>query len=132
MTFRPVSWGKLRGIWRAINALTNHMKTIVTQYSFIESFRACGRENQFSYPAMCALFAHLERWEEDTDTELELDPIAICCEWAEYPSALVAAKEYGFKEVCGNDTDCEPEALDWLRDHTQVVEFNGGVVIQLF
>ncbi len=108
------------------------MKTIVTENSFIESFRACGRESQFSYHALRALFEYLERVEEDTDTELVLDPIAICCEWAEYPSALAAAKEYGFDEVCGDDTDCDSEALEWLRDHTQVVEFTGGVVIQSF
>jgi hypothetical protein len=46
------------------------MKTIVTQYSFIESFRACGRESQFSRAALFALFEYLEQWEDDTDTEL--------------------------------------------------------------
>ena len=108
------------------------MKAIITQYSFVESFRACGRESQFSLSALSALFEYLERFEEDTDTELELDPIALCCEWAEYPTALAAAKAYGFDEVCGDDTDCETEALDWLRDHTQVVEFKGGIMIQQF
>jgi hypothetical protein len=108
------------------------MKQTITEYQFIEAFRHAGRETQFSVNARRALFAHLEDYEHDTRTEIELDPVGICCEWAEYPSALAAANEYGFKEVCGNDTDCEPEALEWLRNHTQVVEFNGGVVIQQF
>ena len=111
---------------------SNIMKQIITEYMFVEAFRHAGRESQFSVPARRALFDYLERFEEDTDTELELDPVGICCEWAEYPSALEAAKSYGFDEVCGDDTDCEPEALEWLRDHTQVIEFNGGVVIQQF
>jgi|LauGreDrversion4_2_1035121.scaffolds.fasta_scaffold63259_5 hypothetical protein len=111
---------------------SNNMKTTVTSYQFVESFRLCGRETQFSRPALFALFDYLESYEEDCGVELEFDPIGICCEWVEYPSALAAAKEYGFKEVCGNDTDCEPEALEWLREHTQVVEFTGGVVIQSF
>jgi hypothetical protein len=108
------------------------MKTTVTIHQFVESFRLCGRETQFSRAALFALFDYLESYEEDCGVELELDPIAICCEWAEYPSALAAAKEYGFGEVCGDDTDCEPEAMEWLREHTQVVEFTGGVVIQSF
>ena len=108
------------------------MKQTITEYQFIEAFRHAGRETQFSVPARRALFDYLESFEHDSGTELELDPIGICCEWAEYPSALAAAKEYGFDEVCGDDTDCEPEALEWLREQTQVVEFEGGVVIQLF
>ena len=108
------------------------MKTIVSEYQFVDAFRLCGRETQFTVPARRALFAYFEQFEEDTDTELELDPVGICCEWAEYPTALAAALAFGFDEVCGDDTDCEPEALDWLRDHTQVVEFKGGVVIQQF
>jgi len=108
------------------------MKQTVTSYQFVDSFRAAGRESQFTRAALFALFDYLENYEEDCGIEIELDPIGICCEWAEHPSALAAAKEYGFDEVCGDDADCEPEALDWLRNHTQVVEFEGGVVVQMF
>jgi hypothetical protein len=112
--------------------IQNIMKTTVTSYQFVESFRLCGRETQFTRPALFALFDYLEDYEDSFGVELELDPVGICCEWAEYPSALKAANDFGFKEVCGNDTDCEPEALEWLRNQTQVVEFDGGIVIQLF
>ena len=108
------------------------MKQTITEYMFIEAFRHAGRESQFSVPARRALFEYLEEFEDSTGTEIELDPVGICCEWVEYPSALEAAKAYGFDEVCGDDTDCETEALEWLREHTQVVEFNGGVVVQQF
>lgn len=102
------------------------MKTIVTEYQFVDSFRACGRESQFSLPARRALFAHLEDYEKSTCFELELDPVAICCEFAEYSSAIVASKEYGQK------FETESEALDWLQDRTQVIPFDGGIVIQQF
>ena len=105
------------------------MKQTVTEYQFVDSFRTCGRETQFSVAARRALFAHFEQFEEDTDTEIELDPIAVCCEWAEYPCALKAANDYGFK---GNENDTEEAALDWLHEQTQVVQFDGGVVIQQF
>ena len=105
------------------------MKTIVSEFQFIDSFRACGRESQFTVPARRALFEYFERMEEDSDTELELDPVAVCCEWAEYPSALKAANDYGFK---GNELETEEAALDWLEDRTRVVQFDGGIVIQQF
>ncbi len=54
------------------------MKTIVTEFQFIEAFRHAGRESQFSVAARRALFAHLEDFEHDTGTEITLDPIGIC------------------------------------------------------
>jgi hypothetical protein len=106
--------------------IQNNMKTTVTSYQFVDSFRAAGRESQFSRAALFALFEYLEDYEDSCGVELELDPVGICCEWAEHDSAILAAKEYG------QEFSDEEEALEWLRDHTQVVEFEGGVVIQLF
>ena len=109
--------------------INQSMKQTVTEYQFIESFRHAGRESQFSVNARRALFAHLEDYEKETCFELELDPIAVCCEFAEYPCALEAAKVYGL-ELRGGDE--ESRALDWLREKTQVVEFEGGILIQQF
>ena len=108
---------------------SKQMKQTITEYQFIDSFRHAGRESQFSIPARRALFEYLEDFENSTGTELELDPIGICCDFAEYPSALEAAKDYGFKD--GIDSK-EESALEWLQNRTQVVEFDGGVVIQCF
>jgi hypothetical protein len=102
------------------------MKQTVTSYQFVDSFRAAGRESQFTRTALLALFDYLESYEDDCGVELELDPVGICCEWAEHDSAILAAKEYG------QNFETEPEALEWLREQTQVVEFDGGIVIQLF
>ena len=105
------------------------MKTTVTSYQFVESFRLCGRETQFSVPARRALFAHFEIIEQYQDEEIELDPIGICCEFAEYPCALKAANDYGLELREGDE---ESRALEWLREKTQVVEFEGGILIQQF
>ena len=97
----------------------NPMKQTVTEYQFIESFRACGRESQFSVPARRALFEHFEIIEQYQDEEIELDPIAICCDFAEYPSAREAADDYGF-EPDGDDDDArEKSALEWLQNQTK-------------
>jgi len=106
------------------------MKTIITVHSFVDAFRAYGRESQFSYHALRALFEHLERVEDDTDTELELDPIALCCEWAEYPTALAAATDYGF--IDGVDSKDE-HPIEWLMNRTDCVRvWENGVIIRNF
>ena len=105
------------------------MKQTVTEYHFVDSFRHAGRESQFSVPARRALFEYLEQLEDSCGTEFELDPIGICCEWCEYPCAIEAAKAYGYQE--GIDSKDETP-LEWLQNRTQVVEFEGGIVIQCF
>jgi hypothetical protein len=103
------------------------MKQTITEFQFIESFRLCGRESQFSVNARRALFEYLESFENDCGFEFELDPIGICCEWTEYETALKAAQVYGF----GINSTCE-SPLEWLQNRTQVIEFDGGIVIQQF
>lgn len=104
------------------------MKTNVSAIDFIDAFRRFGRNDQFSTAALRALFDHIEEMEGDTGEEYELDVIGLCCEWQEFKTALEAAVEYGFDE--DEDEDAREEAaLDWLRDQTQVVEFDGGVLV---
>ena len=103
------------------------MKTIVSEYQFVDSFRHAGRETQFSVRARRALFEYLEEYENSISEELTLDPIGICCEWTEYETALKAAQVYGF----GINSTCE-SPLEWLQNRTQVIEFEGGIVIQQF
>ena len=100
------------------------MKQTVSEFQFIEAFRHAGRESQFSVPARRALFEYLEEYENSTGEEIELDPIAICCEWAEFSSAREAASEYGF------DAEDDDAAEMWLGRKTTLVQFNGGLLVQ--
>ena len=106
--------------------IQNNMKTTVSSYQFVEAFRAAGRESQFSRPALFALFEYLEEYEDSCGVELELDPVGICCDFSEHRTGIAAAKEYG------QEFSDEEEALEWLRDQTIVIGFEGGIVIQLF
>ena len=102
------------------------MKQTITSSHFVDAFRDHGRENQFSYDGLIALFDYLEQYEEETGEELELDVIALCCEWCEYASCIEAAKE--LDETFEDDT----EAFEWLLDQTTVICFDGGVIIANF
>lgn len=115
------------------------MKTTVSAIDFVDAFRRMGRNDQFTNPALRALFDHIEEMESDTGEEYELDVIGLCCDWQEFQTALEAAVEYGFDaggesaKSFGHESDPdETLALDWLREQTQVVEFDGGVLVMGF
>lgn len=74
------------------------------------------RPNQFSYDALRELFDYYEQIEETTGEKMELDVIAICCEWTEYESLEDFQKEYGEKY----------ETIEDIEDRTQVIELDGG------
>lgn len=94
------------------------------------------RDN-FSYDGAKALMESLEQMAGDCDTPLEYDPIAFCCDFAEYQDS-----EY---ESLANEYDESPKRKDyedsesfeaalvkWLEENTQVIQFDGGIIIQSF
>ena len=83
------------------------MKDTVTEYTFTDKMIKHG----FSYEGTKALFDYLEQYEQDSDHELEFDPIAFRCDFDEYEN---------LKKVQENYTDIED--LEDLRNHTTVIE----------
>jgi len=71
------------------------MKQTINIYDFQRAFKACGRGDFFSYEGLKALFEYLEEYEEDTGEEVELDVIALCCEYMEYDSLKEYNEDYG-------------------------------------
>jgi hypothetical protein len=108
------------------------MKITLTESEFVNRFRAI-RPEQFSIEALRALFTHLEELERDCGEEVEFDPIALCCDWSEYPSAIEAAEAYGWEDETEEgeerDSKAEEAALTFLCDNTTVVEFTSGVLV---
>ena len=56
----------------------------INEYDFIDAFRKMGREESFSYDGLVALYEYLEMLEDDLGQPIELDVIALCCEYTEY------------------------------------------------
>ena len=85
----------------------------------------------WSYNGAVALAEYLESFEEDTGQEIEFDRVAIRCDFSEYETALECACNYDFEADPDDDEDDQEEAaLDYLREHTSVIEFEGGIIIQ--
>ena len=86
------------------------MKQTINLYQFERAFVDMNRKDQFTYDGKRALFEHLEEYEDCTGEEIELDVIALCCEYSEYDSALEYAKDYPFDIDEDLDEDEQEEA----------------------
>jgi len=111
------------------------MKIEITNTMFHDAFMNANRLNNFSYEGRNALFEMLEQYEEDCGTEIELDVVALCCEFSEYDSALDCINDCGYSctfEEGVDDDEKEDAAFDYLQENTMVYVFNGGIIIQDF
>lgn len=96
------------------------MKTTVSKYDFERAFVDADRKENFSYEALGLLFDYFESYEEDTGQEIELDVIAICCEYSEDNFSDIA-NNYSI-DLEGLEGEERIEAVvDYLNDHTTVV-----------
>ena len=110
------------------------MKITLTESEFVNRFLAIRPEN-FSREALQALFAHYEEIEQGSGEEMEFDPIAICCDWTEYDTALEAAEAYGFEAEESDDEKAdtsERQALEFLSDETTCIELSSGCLVLNF
>ena len=71
------------------------MKQSINEYQFRDAFHKMGRGEQFSYAGLSALYDYLEQLGDDIGEEIELDVIALCCEYAEYDSLAEFREDYG-------------------------------------
>jgi len=104
------------------------MKQNISFCGFCDAFPE-SRENSFSYDGKKALFEYLESYEDDTGEEVELDIVALCCEYCEYESIEDYAKDYNLDlEDYQNEFDGlifdddkfnygKNEFFDWLNDN---------------
>ena len=108
------------------------MKRTLSTYEVAGALMA-DKNAAWSRAGAYALTEHLEEIERESATEIELDVCAIRCEFSEYASATLAALAYAWqKDDDKSDEENETEALDYLTDHTSVIQFDGGVIIQDF
>ena len=110
------------------------MKQSIDFNQFYDAFTDHNRLDNFSYEGLKALYEWIEDLDDSCGTETELDVIALCCEFTEYDNALNAANECSSFDATPEDDeeDNEVEALEYLQDHTRVITFDSGIIIQDF
>ena len=92
------------------------MKQTINEYQFRDAFMAM-RPDNFSYEGLTALFDWFEQYEEDTGEEIELDVIAICCDFAESTPAEIR-QNYSIDEGI--------DLIEYLQERTTVIEIDGS------
>ena len=94
----------------------------VTFSDFRDAFRAHDRIDTFSREGAQILFDYLESYEQDTGEQIELDVIALCCDYTE-DDAETIAQDYGI-DISAADGDSETIndiVGDYLADHTTLI-----------
>jgi len=103
----------------------------------------------WSYEGAKAFAEYLDDMEVQMEEEMELDVVALRCDFSEHESAVDCIDDlgYGFEseldpsdweEMCEHlkaDYEAhvkEEEALEYLSENTQVITFEGGIIIQGF
>lgn len=77
----------------------------------------------WTYGATKALFDYYEQLSEDIGEDIELDRVAIRCEWTEYNSAKEASDQYGrYYDINDTPKNIEAQAREWLESRTTVLD----------
>ena len=95
----------------------------INEYDFIDAFKKMGREDNFSYDGLVALYEELEMVENDIGKPIELDVITLCCEFAEYDNLEEFQADYGD----------EYETIEDIQNATTVIMIDDdSFIIQQF
>ena len=110
------------------------MKQTIGLCEFEDAFRSI-RPDNFSYSGLQALFEYLEEYEEDTGEEIELDVIALCCEYTEYDNLEGYINDYK-PNISRDDYEDEDDYYEAVKEeigyNTTLIEIEGeeGFIIQ--
>lgn len=104
------------------------MYQTITESDFIRAFEDMNRENNFSVEGRIALFNFFE----EVDPDMELDVIAICCDYAEYANVKELKEDHSHL-LEDEEYDNDEYVLDYFRDQTTTLELkSGGIIIASF
>ena len=78
----------------------------VTASAFINAFRNMSRDNHFGSNGLYALYDYLEEIERESDQQIELDVIALCCDFVRFESLTQYNRAYGTDYMDARDIEC--------------------------
>ena len=105
------------------------MKTTVNRSDFIDAFNRAGRGEQFTYGALGVLFDYIEQIEDSTGEEIEMDVIAICCEYSEATTDEVI-EQYSIDIEDMDEEERDDAVREYLQEHTALAgETDAGAFV---
>ena len=107
----------------------NIMIQTITVSDFRDAFERMGRKDQFSYEALEIIFDYIEEYEQDSGEQVELDVIAICCDWSE-DSPENIADQYSIDLDGIEEDEIMQAVMDYLCDNTTAYEVpSAGAIV---
>jgi hypothetical protein len=97
------------------------MKTTVSRYDFERAFVDADRKENFSYEGLGLLFDYFESYEEETGQEIELDVIAICCDYNEDTPESIANNYWSVDDLTEDPDQLRDEVRDYLDANTTII-----------
>lgn len=88
---------------------------------FCDAFVKAGRESSFSYEGKRALFDYLESVSEDCEQNIELDVVALCCEYSEDDTDTIVEQYDIDLSDCEGEDDKEKAIEAFLNNSSVVV-----------
>ena len=111
------------------------IQTVDTACEFKQAFKTYGREDNFSYNGLRALFDYLEQLRNDMGEDITLDVVGLCCDYSEEDYKGIA-NNYNIELSNANgDEDEEKQiVIDYLQYHTTYVGegSDNNLVYQVF
>ena len=105
------------------------MKQTINLSDFRDAFRNMDRKENFSYEGLELLYDMFE----EIDENMELDVIAICCDYNEDDWQSIADDYSIDLEECEDDDEKEKAVEEYLNDNTFLVgRTSAGFVYQAF
>ena len=110
------------------------VQSINNVYQFREAFRIADRMDQFSYEGLEVLFNYLDNLSEDTGEPIELDPVALCCDYYESSiEGLIDNYNIDVSNANGDEDEIKATVKEYLEDNTSVCgEVSDGFVYAAF
>ena len=74
------------------------IKATLSQDDFVTQFRTARGTEEFSIPALRALYDWYEAYSDSVGEDIEFDPVAIGCAWSEYYDIKEVRNNYGLDD----------------------------------
>ena len=106
------------------------VQSINSVHQFREAFRLAGRMDQFSHEGLEVLFDYLEELSEGTGETIELDPVALCCDYYESSiQELIDNHSIDVSDADGDEDIIAEFVKDYISDNTAYVGETEGCLI---
>ena len=96
------------------------MKQSVNFHDFVDAFKRFDRYDAYGYDALRIIFDYLEEYEESTGQEIELDVIAICCDF-NVQHYIDIARDYDVDIEGMDEAEAKQHVMNYLCDNTTVL-----------